>query len=142
MQPTHWSKDNGNITEDNARRAEISQELPAGVKAILVSWITLWQTNNILAADSSVFINLIGAHINRFNPTKCVKLLLARSTRSADQVACPRWNVGRDENYEFCRRIGCDFLHIIFLVRFTNMKKYPDHTTHDIYQQSALLKMY
>ena len=31
-----------------------------------------------MAADSSVFINLTGAGINHFNPSKCVKLLLAR----------------------------------------------------------------
>jgi len=78
LQLTHCGKDKDNIMEGNARRVEMSQELPAYVKAILVPWLTLRQKKNILAADSSVFINLTGARINRFNPTKCVKLQLAR----------------------------------------------------------------
>ena len=36
------------------------------------------EKKNILAADSSVFINLTGVRINSFNPTKCAKLQLAR----------------------------------------------------------------
>ena len=40
--------------------------------------LTLRKKNNNPAADSSVFINLTRARINRFSLTKCVKLVLAR----------------------------------------------------------------
>ena len=36
------------------------------------------EKKNILAADSSVFINLTGVRINSFSPTKCAKLQLAK----------------------------------------------------------------